>query len=484
MHPADMIFFWAEMYPHHPALLQPNASLTYRELAIAITGISQRTDALKLPKDEPVAVAIDEPMRRLAVCFALLRRGIPVAPIRPTMLPLMRANGIPNTIYTGHGQVLSGGRNIRFEESWLRLADGPVERWNPGDASLAADTSQIFFTSGTTGVPKKVVVPGAAIMERVALLGYTAEALTDRTLVVPGVSSWFGFSRTAQLMHAGRTVCTAGDIEGTLRMIDLFEVETIIASPQQILALVNAVDANPALQPASLQQVVMGGAFASPELFRRVQARLCRNVVYNYGSTEAGLVASGNYFAIQSISNAVGFPAPGITVEIVDEQGRPLPAGTPGRIRCRTNYFAAGYIAAHPEARDDVETIWWYPGDNGLLTEGGVLCVLGRTDDVVNIGGTKVAGALLDEAAQRTPGVSDAGVCGVPGSSGIEELWVAVVLDRQANIADVRQALSGRAEFAGVQFNMVAVDELPRNDLGKLERYKIKQLLVAKMKQP
>jgi acyl-coenzyme A synthetase/AMP-(fatty) acid ligase len=482
MHPADMIFFWAEVCPHRPAVLQPHMSLTYRELAQAVTSISRRIDELKLSKEEPVAVAIGEPGRRLAVCLALLRRGIPIAPIRPGMLPLMRANGIPNTIYTGHGQVLSGGRNVRFEDSWLRLADDAIERWNPVAASLAGDTNQIFFTSGTTGVPKRVVVSGAAMMERIALLGHTAEALTERTLVVPAVSSWFGFSRTVQLMYAGRTVCTAGDVEGTLRMIDLFEVETIIASPQQILALVNAVDGNPALQPTSLQQVVIGGAFASPELFRRVQARLCRNVIYNYGATEAGLVASGDYSLIGGIANAVGYPAPGAKVEIVDEQIRPQPPGTPGRIRCRTNYFAASYIAANPEARDDVENIWWYPGDNGLITTSGVLCVLGRSDDVINIGGTKVAGALLDDTAQSVPGVRDAGICGVPGPSGIDELWVAVVLDQQADIGDVRRALAGKPEFAGARFNLVEVDELPRNDLGKLERHKIKQALMSSTK--
>lgn len=274
MHPADMIFFWAEVCPHELALLQPNASLTYRELAQAVTGISQRLAALNLPKDEPVAVAIEEPGKRLAVCFALLRLGIAAAPIRHPMLPLMRASGIPNTIYTGHGQVISGGRNVRFEDSWLKSAGGSVGTWDPGQASPAADTSLIFFTSGSTGVPKKVVIPGAALMERVALLARTEEALTDRTLVVPGLSSSFGFSRAAQVMHAGRTVCVAGDVTGMLRMIDLFGVGTVIGSPQQILALVAAVDNNPALQPTVLQQVVIGGAFASPELFRRVQVRV------------------------------------------------------------------------------------------------------------------------------------------------------------------------------------------------------------------
>jgi acyl-coenzyme A synthetase/AMP-(fatty) acid ligase len=479
MHPADMVFFWGEACPHQPALIQPHATLTYRELAQAVASVEQRIDALGLSTKEPVAVSIAEPGRRLAVCFALLRSGIPVAPVRHTMLPLMHANGIPNTIYTDHGQVLSGGRNIRFEDSWLRTKGGATEGWNPAKASLAADTKLIFFTSGTTGVPKKVVVPGAAIMERIELVGHTVEALTDRTLVVPGLSSWFGFSRTAQLIYAGRTVCMAGDFKATLRMLGLFEIATIIASPQQVLSLLEAAASDPALQPSALQQVVIGGAFAAPALFRRVQTRLCRNVIYNYGATEAGLVASGNYSTMQDISNAVGFPAPGVKVEIVDGHGRSLPPNTPGRIRCRTNYFAEAYIAEHPEARDHVETIWWYPGDNGLLTEQGLLCVLGRADDVINIGGVKVAGALLDEVVQSVPGVADAGVCGVPGPSGIEDLWIAVVLDGGATLGDVSKALAGKTELAGARINLVAVDEVPRNDLGKLERYKIRQTIAS-----
>src|ERR1700692_1567797 len=120
MHPADMIFFWARSNPEQPALVQPDMVVTYRELAEAIETVSGRIEHYGFNKEEPVAVSIHQPIQKLAVCFALLRRGINVAPISRATLPYLRPSGISNLIFTGEGMMLSGGRNIRFEDSWLK----------------------------------------------------------------------------------------------------------------------------------------------------------------------------------------------------------------------------------------------------------------------------------------------------------------------------------------------------------------------------
>src|SRR5262245_7235994 len=125
MHPADIIFFWARSIPEQPALIQPDMVLTYRELAEAIVAISERIAQYGFAKEEPVAVAIDQPIQKLAVCLALMRCGITVAPVGPSALPHLRANDIWNVIFTGDGLVLSGGRNVRFENSWLMRGTKP-----------------------------------------------------------------------------------------------------------------------------------------------------------------------------------------------------------------------------------------------------------------------------------------------------------------------------------------------------------------------
>ena len=87
------------------------------------SSISDRIDRLGLDTAEPVAISIANPSYYLATIFALFRCGFSVAPVNPRLYPHLRSAGVRNLIYDTHGQVLSGGRNVRFDMSWL-----PVRR--------------------------------------------------------------------------------------------------------------------------------------------------------------------------------------------------------------------------------------------------------------------------------------------------------------------------------------------------------------------
>src|SRR5262245_54085169 len=119
MHIVDMIHFWARTAPHRAAIVQPELVTTYQALADAIESIASRIERLGLDRSEPVAVAIANPAMLLATLFALGRTGYGAAPINLQLYPHLPAAGIRNLIYDIQGQMLSGGRNIRFDLSWL-----------------------------------------------------------------------------------------------------------------------------------------------------------------------------------------------------------------------------------------------------------------------------------------------------------------------------------------------------------------------------
>jgi acyl-coenzyme A synthetase/AMP-(fatty) acid ligase len=206
---------------------------------------------------------------------------------------------------------------------------------------------------------------------------------------------------------------------------------------------------------------------------------LCHNVAIEYGSTETGLIAFARYDQIAKIPSAVGFPAPGVGIEIVDESNSPLPAGADGLVRCRTAHFLKSLAANNPDRVADAEHIWWYPGDVGHLTEDGILCIGGRADDVINCGGAKISAVSLDEVCQRYPGIKDAGVCGVRGRSGLEEVWVGIVTDTDIDIPALTKSLDDNQGFRIGVGEVLVVDEIPRNQLGKLQRHKLKEVLLG-----
>jgi acyl-coenzyme A synthetase/AMP-(fatty) acid ligase len=485
MHPADMVFFWANVDPERLAVISPEMAISYRGLAEAVVSVSERVKPYHLEAAKrPVAVAISDPAKLLAVCFALLRSGVPVAPIHMGLVPHLLEHDINTLISDRMDQVVMEGRNIRFDDSWIQRAPARAPVWD-SRPSLAMDTAVIFFTSGTTGAPKLNITPSYALMERVSLLPVTGEGQASRILILPGLNSAFGFTRAAVRMHAGMTSCFATSYEAQLRLIGTFNVDTIIGSPQQIRGLIEFMDEQGTKYNApTLRDIRIGGGFASGELIKQVQARLCRNVTIEYGSTETGLIAFARYDRIVQVGSAVGFPAPGTVVEIVDENNSPLPRGMDGLVRCRTPHFLKSLSANNPDRAGEAEYIWWYPGDIGHLTEEGILCIGGRADDVINCGGAKISAVQLDEVARRQPGVKDAGVCGVRGRSGLEEVWVGLVSDGGVDIPALIEALDLSQGFRIGVGEVLMIDQVPRNQLGKLQRHTLKEVLVGMKARP
>jgi len=477
MHPTDAVFHWAKHRPRHLAVVLPNMAITYQALAEAIEVASERIERFGFDNGEQVAVAIGDPGKFLAVCLALLYRGIACAPAGTSVLPYLRSNNINTLIFSGDASI-EGGRNIRFDDSWLLRGGAPRSVTAPNKSS-GNYGELIFFTSGTTGAPKKIVVSGDALIERVGLVTMTEEAVHSRVLILPGLSSGFGFNRTVPLLYAGKTVCFAHGPEAQLRFVNTFDIEVIVASIQQASDLVAVIEQGAKYRSNSLKEVWISGGFASKDLVRRIQASLCRNVKIVYGSSESGFVASASYDMISHKPSAVGFVLPNTQVEIVDETGAVLRAGQEGLVRGRSSYIAKIFAANHPEKAATANDAWWYPGDLGRLTEDGILCIAGRTDDLLNMGGVKVAAESLDEQARRYPGVKDAGVCAVLSQSGMDEAWFGIVSDGRIDLSDFKRWIEERQNEPIRVGEILIVDRIPRSELGKLQRHELKALLLA-----
>jgi acyl-coenzyme A synthetase/AMP-(fatty) acid ligase len=475
-----MIFQWARAKPHHPAIIQPDTIITYRGLADAIVSISQRLATLNLDPQKPVGVSIEHPAKQLAVCFALQRMGIVVAPVYRGLLPYLRTIGIEDLIYESEGNVLSGGRNIRFDASWLPAGNLPlpvVDRSRPP----APAPNMIFFTSGSTGAPKKIIQTEAAQLERLNLSPLCGLPSYARSLILPGLATTYGFNNACSVLREGKTACFSLPDEGRLVLMSTYNIEHLVASPQQALALVDRIEANPGYRLESLHSIWISGAMISPDAIRRIQSILCRNVVIAYGSTEGSLVAIAQYDMMSDIPDAVGFLFPSVEMEIVDEADRVLPAGSEGFLRYRTPFFTKNFAVNNPGGQQDGSKAWFHSGDLGTVTEHGVLCIRGRGDDIINCGGFKISAVSIEEAALACTGVKDAGVCSIRGDAGADQVWIGLVTAPGFQLSKFQQSLQQHPRInellLGAGAEVVAVDVIPRNQLGKIERQQLREKL-------
>jgi acyl-coenzyme A synthetase/AMP-(fatty) acid ligase len=474
IHVVDMVFFWAKAEPHRLALIQPEMVTSFQGLADAIESISDRIDRLGLDTAEPVAISIANPSYYLAAIFALFRCGFSVAPVTPALYPHLRPAGIRNLIYDTHGQVLSGGRNIRFEMSWIP-GDIAPERRKPYRHRPAGNGDLIGFTSGTTGLPKPVFRSMEGLSER-----YKSPIIyaKDKALIIPGLAGGFGFNAACAILYAGKTACFAPFGEPVLSLIDLFGIDALVASNQQSLTLADLHAKSSHYDLSSLKTLRLAGALLSKEAARRIKNHLCRNIIIWYASTEAGMTATAPYDTIADIPGAVGFVLPEVEVQVVDGDGYLLPAGAEGILRVRTPELVANSRAVQAGSDAARDELWFYPGDIGRLAANGLLCLAGRYSDVINRGGVKVSATKIEEVLEAMPAVKEAAACGVEGSSGLEEIWVAIVEQSPVDAAEIKRQLKEHRAVSVDVDEVMVVPTLPRNDVGKVQKHILKETLL------
>jgi acyl-coenzyme A synthetase/AMP-(fatty) acid ligase len=472
MHVVDMVFHWARMDPHRLAIALPDLVTTYAGLADAVDSISNRIDQLGLDPSEPVATAIGSPALTIAVAFALLRSGFSVAPANRGLIKHLQINGIRNLIYDVDGFVASGGRNIRFDNSWLPATPSGGRAWR---RRLVGDVGFIQFTSGTTGLPKKSVLTRQGLDARMAFMRTTAYAARRSVLMVPGLGSGFAFNRTCDLLHCGKTVCCAPTSDAMLHLIGLFRIDMMVASPHQALGLAAFKESNPELPVDSLQTILITGGRIGREGVKSIRTALCRNVINEYGSTEGGVVATAPFDLIDGIAGAVGFIAPWAELQIVNEAGESLPNGQDGIIRYRSSQFLGNVV---PKG-DLVTEHWFYPGDVGRLTENDILCVTGRTSDIINIGGVKVSARRIEEVLETMEEVREASACGVDDAAGMERLWAAVVANGPIDAAALKSKAQAHPDIGSNLSELFVLPEFPRGDAGKVQKPRLKELLLG-----
>ena len=469
----DMVYFWARTAPLRPAVIEPEGVVTYAALARGIEAAAEHF-ARNIPdKSKPVAISLIRGSKTLIGVLGLLRAGFGVVLAYKSVLEHLASAGADTLVCERDAPKWSGGTNVVFDDGWIRYGTSAAD----GDAAIPYPRIKegpiICFTSGSTGRPKPIVCPQKSWQQRVLFPLNSAYASYDRMLIVPGLITSWGLSRGYEALYAGRTICLAPTEEAMLWIANYYEVDTILASPQQALTLADKQARGTRYPLSSLKSLQIGASAIAPDGVARVQKYLCRNIILIYGSTEAGVVALAPYEMIADVPGAAGFLLPDVEVEIVDDTGRVMPAGAEGLVRVRTPVLAENVVAgvSGPE--------WFYPGDIGSIAENGLLCIYGRVTDVLNRGGDKFSITDFETFLGTCHGVVDAGVCTLMGKSGFEEAWVALVLDPSVNMEALGHAIQSNPTFGRNVDKLFAVEAIPRGALGKIQRDELKTMLQA-----
>jgi acyl-coenzyme A synthetase/AMP-(fatty) acid ligase len=227
------------------------------------------------------------------------------------------------------------------------------------------------------------------------------------------------------------------------------------------------------LQFPSLVEVRVAGSLPSQNLVSAIHNDLGVPVKSVYGSTEGGGVAVRMLKPGEDTSD-IGDLVPGIELEIQPENG------SSGLIRYRGPGVSPGYLE-DSNLDSSFKDGWFYPGDSGHISSNGHLVLEGRADELINVGGTKLNPAVLEDLANEFDGVLDSAVCLIERVPGIDEVSIAIVGNQTVDMRRLDQIL--RAKFPiGHPTIFVKVGLIPRNRMGKIVRDELKGQILSELK--
>jgi acyl-CoA synthetase (AMP-forming)/AMP-acid ligase II len=396
-------------------------------------------------------------------------------------LGLLRASGTPlpdlHTVVVARGPAPAGA--VPWD-GFLAGATGDaraeVERRSAGAGE--GDVSDILFTSGTTGVPKGVVMThGRTLCVATDWVAMTGLGPEDRYLMVNPYFHMFG-------LKAGILACVASgatmlpepvfDADRVLGRVAGERVTVLPGAPTLYQSILDHPDRG-AHDLSSLRVAVTGAADIPVALIQRVADELpFPTIVTGYGLTEAGTAsATGPGDDPETIATTVGRPRPGFEVRIAGGQDRAAAAGETGEILLRGPSVMAGYLddpAATAEALS--ADGWLRTGDLGTVDDRGYLRIVGRAKDMFIVGGFNAYPAEIENHLLRHPEVRQAAVIGIPDER-LGEVGMAFVVTRSGDPAVGAEILAWcRDEIANykVPRAIEVVGELPVNAAGKVEK--------------
>ena len=461
----DYVDFHAAERPDATAVIHNGRAISFPLFSRDIRKVMGALRALGLARGGSVAVGTDDLYMHWLLLLASERLGIAAVsflrgeerstPLRASVDLVL---GAPE--YSAAG----ARRHHVLTPSWIEDVLGrPEEDVTALPAKAPDDPVRIVRTSGTTGESKRFLVT-RRMHESLTASWQWGFALTPRSRYLQTVSLTVRatYDLGSACLRAGGTLV----LESRMNALPAIAAHAITHAILLPVHLKGELELLPGDFPKPRDLTIVSfGAGISAALREKAMARLTTALCDLYGTVEVGSVST-------SWRDTDGFGTlwPQVQAEAVDEHDRSVPPGEMGRIRLKTDYMSLGYL-------DDPETTarkfhdgWFYPGDVGTIRPGGQLKILGRVDDLLNIGGQKLLPAVLEEELLKEGVAGDVGVSSITGADGMEELCIAVsnvVLDdKEATdrmLRALRMALFGR-------FHAVKLERIPRSANGKLQR--------------
>jgi fatty-acyl-CoA synthase len=345
----------------------------------------------------------------------------------------------------------------------------------PAGAGGAESPVLLCHTSGSTGVPKSVVLTQRALFWNAVNSTHMHDLTSaDRVLTTLPMFHVGGLNiQTTPALHAGASVSLHArfDAQAALDAIERERITLTVLVPAQLEAMM-ALPGWRSADLSSLRVITTGSTIVSAAFMRRVSARGVP-LIQVYGATETCPIAS--YVRVGDAlrkPGSAGVPALHCEVKVVDDGGAECPVHGDGEILVRGPNLASGYWNAPAETAQAFRDGWYYSGDIGHFDDEGHLHVVARRKDMIISGGENIYPAEVESVLTECAAVEEVCVVGRPDARWGEAVVAAVVLKPGHSMTEV-EALAlfdGRLARYKRPRAVRFLERLPRSALGKVHK--------------
>jgi 2-furoate---CoA ligase len=504
----DLVWLAAERTPDHVAIVDDRTAraLTYRALIAEIDAIAAGLAARGVRAGMRIATALPNSLEHCLVLLALQRlAAVPALlnfRLKPDEVVTLVGQGDIEGAVIGADAALGQALAAALGDGALLLSVGGAappavafEDCRGDPSSLPAiprpdpdDAAFIFYTSGTTGLPKGAVLAHRTSEHRVVWLsshGGLRCGTHNRVLGLVPLFHVIGFHGVflATLAYNGTYyIMSAFDPARAVEMIERHEISYLFAVPTHFHAMVNAPNYRPE-RVASVTLALFGGAAIDGTLLARLDREWQARLHHIYGTTETmcalhhpdpvgrpTILRPGYYSRIRIIR-----PGGGADDEVaIGAEGELI-------VDARADTMFSGYLHRPEETAEKLKGGWYYTGDVCLRLDGGDVEMRGRVDDMIRTGGESVHPEEVEAILAAHPGVREVSVVGVRDARW-GEIVVACITAHDARLdAATLEAYCRASTLARHKRprGYVFFDQLPRNAANKVLRRLLRESAAA-----